>query len=63
MLVFHDEDGDWQFLSRKEERADEIVHAHLGHLIDDDQTLHQLADLPSWVEGMARVGRGRLGTR
>jgi hypothetical protein len=49
LLVFHDEDGDWQFLSSKEERADECVLVHIGHLIDSDASLSAVADLaPGW---------------
>lgn len=46
LLVFHDEDGDWQFLSSKEEREDECVLAHIGHLLDSDTSLETVADLP-----------------
>ena len=46
LLVFHDDDGDWQFLASTERQADEIAVAHIGHLLDADSTLHQLADLP-----------------
>jgi hypothetical protein len=46
LLVFHDRDGDWQFLSSLEEDATEALHVHVSHLLDDDETLEQLADLP-----------------
>jgi hypothetical protein len=46
LLVFHDGDGDWQFLSSVEESADEGLHIHVSHLLDNDETLGQLADLP-----------------
>lgn len=46
LLVFHDEDGDWQFLASTEETADEIVLAHAAHLLDADESLEALSDLP-----------------
>lgn len=38
--------GAWQFLSSFEETADEALHVHLSHLLEVDETLEQLADLP-----------------
>jgi hypothetical protein len=46
LLVFHDLDGDWQFLSSHEEQASEIAFIHLSHLLQRDETLDLLADLP-----------------
>jgi hypothetical protein len=57
LLVFHEEDGDWQFLSSYEEHEDEIVLLHLGHVLDWDSTLRALEDLPggwkAWRESVA----------
>jgi hypothetical protein len=46
LLVFHDEDGDWEFLSSYEEHADEVVLVHLGHVLEWDPTVSVLEDLP-----------------
>jgi hypothetical protein len=45
-LVFHDEDGDWQFLSGYEERAHEVRLVHVEHIIGWDDTVVAIADLP-----------------
>ena len=47
LLVFHDHDGDWQFLTSTESREEEIIIADVGHLQDSDDTLHQVGDLPT----------------
>jgi hypothetical protein len=46
LLVFHEENGDWQFLSSNEEREEEIVLVHLSHVLDWDPTVQSLEDLP-----------------
>jgi hypothetical protein len=46
LLVFHDRDGDWQFLSSLEEDEAEALHIHVSHLLDADGTLGEVADLP-----------------
>ena len=57
LFVVHDMDGDWQFLSSKEERADEAVLAHLSHLLEADSTLSEIADLPAgWRASRRSVG-------
>lgn len=57
LLVFHDDDGAWQFLSGTEQHPDEIVVAHVAHLVDEDATLHEVADLPlgwkTWRESLS----------
>lgn len=45
-LVFHDENGDWQFLSGYEERADEIRLIHVHHVIGWAPEVLSLVDLP-----------------
>jgi hypothetical protein len=47
LLVFHDENGDWEFLSSYEESAEEIVLVHVSHLLEFDPSLQRLADLPA----------------
>jgi hypothetical protein len=46
LTVFHDRDGDWQFLSNREQSGAEAVLVHVGHLVDEDPTLRDVADLP-----------------
>ncbi len=46
LLVFHDAEDDWQFLSSYEESASECVLVHLSHLLNRDETLHDISDLP-----------------
>lgn len=46
LLVFHEDDGTWQFLASTETQPEEIVVAHISHLLDADGTLDYLADLP-----------------
>jgi hypothetical protein len=46
LLVFHEENGDWQFLSSNEEREEEIVLVHLSHVLDWDPIVQSLEDLP-----------------
>jgi hypothetical protein len=46
LLVFHDEGGDWQFLSSYEENEEQIVLVHLSHVLVWDPTIRSLKDLP-----------------
>lgn len=46
LLVFHEDDDSWQFLSSEEERADECVHIHLAHILEWDPSVRVLEDLP-----------------
>jgi hypothetical protein len=56
LLVFHDENGDWSFLSSYEEREEEIVLVHLSHVLDWDPTVRTLEELPggwkAWRESV-----------
>ena len=57
LLVFHEEDGGWEFLSSNEEDADGIVLVHLGHVLDWDPTVGVLQDLPrGWKAWRWNVG-------
>jgi hypothetical protein len=57
LLVFHERDGEWQFLSGAEESPDEALNVHVTHLLDDDETLEQLADLPvGWQAWRSSAG-------
>jgi hypothetical protein len=46
LLVFHEENDDWQFLSSHEEHEDELVLVHLAHVLELDPTLRALESLP-----------------
>lgn len=56
-LVFHHENGDWEFVTGKEEGSSEISLIHVGHIIESDPSIAVLADLPSgwkaWRESSA----------
>lgn len=57
LLVLHEDDGDWQFLSSEEQTADEIVHIHLSHVLDLDPSAQPLKDLPpGWKAWRHSVG-------
>jgi hypothetical protein len=57
LLVFHDDNNDWQFLSSKEEAAAEILLTHVSHLLDTDPTLDEIANLPlGWKAWRWSVG-------
>lgn len=57
LLVFHEGDDSWQFLSSEEEQADECVYIHLAHVLDWDPSVRALEDLPegwkAWRESPA----------
>ena len=53
LLVFHEEDGDWEFLSSNKEDADGIVLVHLGHVLDWDPTVGVLRGPPEGMESVA----------
>jgi hypothetical protein len=56
-LVFHHENGDWEFVTGDEQRSSEICLIHVGHIIEWDPSIAALADLPSgwkaWRESPA----------
>ena len=56
LQVFHDEDdGAWQMLPASGAAASEAMIVGLGQLVQSDQTLAQLADLPQgWVAWRGR---------
>ncbi|HZS61772.1 MAG TPA: hypothetical protein VFA43_21035 [Gemmatimonadaceae bacterium] len=57
LLVFHDEDGVWQFLSSEETLSEQSLRVHIGHLLDRDLTLHEVAALPlGWKAWRWSVG-------
>ncbi|MAM87014.1 MAG: hypothetical protein CME36_06875 [unclassified Hahellaceae] len=45
LLVIRDPDGDWQFLCGQSDDTDECHTVGVGHLIDRDSELAQLANL------------------
>ena len=45
-FVFHDRDGSWQFIDAAPWVQGDVVISHLGHLIDQDPSVEELADLP-----------------
>ena len=45
--VYHDEDGDWQFLCGTTTEVDDLKLVCLGCMVERDARLLQLADLPS----------------
>jgi len=56
LLVTHDDDGDWQFLCGTTNEPDQARLIHLRHVLEIDQGLVALADLPSgWIARRAAV--------
>lgn len=48
--VYHDHDGDWQFLCGTTQEAADLKVVCLGCMLERDSTLASLADLPiGWV--------------
>ncbi|MGY1781339.1 hypothetical protein [Geodermatophilus sp. SYSU D01036] len=45
--VFHDPDGDWQYLTDSEPVPEAAVLAHRSHLFELDPSLLELASMPS----------------
>jgi hypothetical protein len=70
LLVVHDEDGDWQFLCGSTNRQKDAQLVSLGHVIDLDPGLAELANLPegwrasreaagaAWTREPMRQGEG-----
>ncbi|SDH81960.1 hypothetical protein SAMN05192558_105201 [Actinokineospora alba] len=44
--VCHDEDGDWQFFGETYVCEDDGRIIHLGHLLDQDESLRQVLHMP-----------------
>ena len=56
LLVFHDDDGEWQFLHDEVSEEDECRLICLGCALERDFTLAKLADLPAgWMATRATV--------
>jgi hypothetical protein len=54
-FVYHDREGTWQFIDAEAWVTDDVVVSHLGHIIEQDPSLEELADLPTgW--GASRDG-------
>ncbi len=49
-LVFHDHNGDWQFLDGDTVEVDDVARVHFRHIVDLFPNVAQLADLPSGWE-------------
>jgi hypothetical protein len=47
LLMFHDDNGEWQFLSSHEEHPEECVYIHLAHVLECDPSVRDLEDLPT----------------
>lgn len=45
LFVWHDKDGDWQFLANEYSQLDPVVELPLGDLITIDSTLSHVAHL------------------
>jgi hypothetical protein len=55
VFVYHDREGTWQFIDADPWAEEDVVVSHLGHVIEQDHTLEQIADLPiGW--GASRDG-------
>jgi hypothetical protein len=49
LLVVHDQ-GDWQFMCGGTDHGDDGHVVSVGHLVDEDASLHECADLPIGFE-------------
>jgi len=57
LFVAHDRDGSWQFIDADQWVQADIVVSHLAHIVDQDATLGDIADLPvGWQAERAQVG-------
>jgi hypothetical protein len=57
LLVSHDAEGDWQFLCGTTNQVNDAALVSLGGILQRDQTLLDLADLPAgWQARRERVG-------
>lgn len=55
--VFHEKDGDWQFLGLEDADEKKIALVHVSHLIEKDSTLTEITDLPrGWHAWRRKVG-------
>ena len=46
LYVFHDDDGDWQFLSSEDSHSVEVFTLPLNEMFDFDTRLKEINDLP-----------------
>jgi len=46
LYVFHDEDGDWQFLSAEDTKMVEVFTLPLREMFEYDVSLKEISDLP-----------------
>lgn len=57
LWVYHDADGDWQFIDDGPTEQEDIALVHLGHLVGADTSLAELADLPlGWMASRPATG-------
>ena len=57
LAVFHEDDGDWQFLHGEIDDDDEIAVICMGCAYEKDRSLEEIADLPlGWAATRASVG-------
>ena len=65
-LLIGRQDGDWQFMCGKTDHSDpkEPYHVSVGVLLDVDQSLHEISDLPEeWEAERNRIGAEWIRTR
>ena len=58
LLVSHETDGDWQFLCGTTNNLDDAAVVSLGCILERDQTLLELADLPEGWEAKRKKSGG-----
>jgi len=50
LRVYHDQDGDWQFHHESDPSMDDALVLALGKLVELDETISKIADLPcGWM--------------
>jgi hypothetical protein len=58
LQVFHDQEGDWQFLCGSTNQMDDMQLVSLGSMVQRDPSLANLADLPEgWYASRDAVGK------
>ena len=63
LLVSH-EDGDWQFLCGDSHGGQEAHLVGVGHLIDNDPSINEVADLPvDWTAERQAIGQPWIRTK
>ena len=56
--VYHDEDGDWQFLSSEDSKMLEVFTMPLKEMFEFDVSLKEIVDLPTgWVAKRSDINK------